>query len=155
MTYATAADMVARFGARELVQLTDPAAQQLDEGRIATALQDAHMLIDGLIGRAYVLPLAGCATDASGERMPPPQLVRIACDIARYYLYDDLAPQSEVAARHKQALAELEAIASGQALLSCPLGDAPGRLLSDNKGVEAEVLYHFAPRQMDAAGGYR
>ena len=64
MIYATAADLVARFGELELVQLTDlenipPSI--IDLGRVETKIGDACAFIDGYVGQVYRLPLAGCA----------------------------------------------------------------------------------------------
>ena len=83
--------------------------------------------------------------------MQTPYLVpgtpRLACDLARYYLYDDLAPEHEVYRRYKAAVAELEAIAEGRAQLACPWGGSPGELLgADAQSGSAETQYCFGPR---------
>ena len=160
MQYATVQDMIARFGEPEMIQLTDPDAQAaVQPARIELKLQDAHALADGYLGRVYALPLAGCAKPTgvgAVEHVPPPQLTRIVCDVARYYLYDDLAPESEVYRRYKQATTELQAIADGKAQLMCPWGGQPGQ--SADSGPAAGETYHaFAPRQIgrDVDGSYR
>lgn len=152
MVYATLADMTARFGERELVQLTDttfipPTA--MDEARIQLKLDDAAVFIDGYVGQVYVLPLRGCEKPTGGapEYVAPPVLTRLACDIARYYLYDDLAPEHEVYRRFKAALAELDAIAQGRAQLACPWGGSPGELVgADAQSGSAETQHCFSPR---------
>lgn len=153
MTYAAVVDMVARFGAAELAQLTDvsnipPVA--IDDARVELKLDDASVFIDGYVGQVYRLPLAGCQKpDGSGgfTLVPPPVLVRLACDLARYYLYDDLAPEHEVYRRYKAALAELEAVAAGRAQLACPWGGSPGELIgADAQSGSAETLACFEPR---------
>ncbi|QXL84096.1 gp436 family protein [Comamonas sp. NLF-1-9] len=165
MNYASVQDLIDRFGEPELIQLTDPLEQaSVQQGRAQRALDDAHALADGLLSRVYVLPLAGCAKPAPEPGNPqavqlvaPPQLTRIVCDIARYYLYDDVAPDNAVAQRYKQARAELDLIAAGDATLTCPWGGEPGERLQTGKLGEGESLFQFYPRSVadDVSGGYR
>ena len=159
MHYATVQDMIDRFGERELIQLTDPEIVAVQAPKAERALGDAQALVDSYVGRVYRLPLAGCAKPApvpgdpgAVQLVPPPQLTRITCDVARYYLYDDLAPEAEVYRRFKTAVAELNAIADGSARLVCPWGGEPGAFA--NRGpVAGETLYSFAPRS--DSEGYR
>ncbi len=160
MQYATVQDMIDRFGEPEMIQLTDAAHQvAVQPARIQLKLDDAHALADGYLARVFALPLDGCAKPVgvvAVEMVPPPQLTRAVCDIARYYLYDDLAPESEVYRRYKQATTELQAIADGKAQLMCPWGGQPGQ--SADSGPAAGETYHaFAPRQIgrDVDGSYR
>lgn len=159
MQYATVQDLIDRFGERELVQLTDPDDQA--EVKVAYAqrkLDDAHALVDGYVGRVYALPLLGCAKPVGQdiEYVPPPQLTRITCDVARYYLYTDVAPEHEVGLRFKNAMNELQAIASGDAVLACPWGGQPGQL-SGASPVDGEVVSEFSPRRVrdDDLRGFR
>jgi phage gp36-like protein len=158
MIYATVQDMTLRFGEPEMIQLTDPEGQAaIRPARIQLKLADAHALADGYLGRVYMLPLTGCAKPTGPGRVkyvPPPQLTRIVCDVARYYLYDDLAPEAEVYRRFKTATAELQAIADGSAKLVCPWGGEPGMTVGAAAG---ETFHHFAPRQIgrDVDRGYR
>lgn len=165
MDYATQADLVARFGSHELAQLTDTTnipPSTIDADRVAVKLADAQAFVDGYIGQVYRLPLAGCLRPASvtgtvDEFFPPPVLTRLTCDLARYYLYDDLAPENEVYRRYKNAVRELEAIAAGGAQLACPWGGSPGELLgSDAQSGGDETRYCFSPRQItdDGLRGY-
>ena len=158
MIYATAADMIARYGQLELVQLTDldnipPSV--VDTDRVTLKLADAAAFVDGYVGQVYRLPLSGCAKPATvpgGEPqyVAPPVLTRITCDLARYYLHDDLAPENEVYRRYKAAVKELEQIAAGKALLSCPWGGQAGALIGTDaiQAAEAEVSYSFGRRQV-------
>ena len=82
------------------------------------------------------------------QMVPPPQLTRIVCDVARYYLYSDLAPEHEVYLRYKAAERELQAIGDGKAVLSCPWGGTPGLQLAGDAPGDAEVYHHFSPRQV-------
>ncbi len=164
MTYASAQDLITRFGETELMQLTDPDLQAVQLSKLELALADAQAYVDSFVGRVYALPLAGCVKPAPvlGDPLAtavvaPPQLVRIAADVARYYLHKDFAPENEVYLRYKAAERELQAIADGKATLSCPWGGLPGQLLQGNLPGEAEVFYGFGPRSMthDDLAGYK
>lgn len=166
MIYAVVADLVARFGERELIQLTDLdniPPSTIDEGRVSTKIADASAFVDGYVGQVYRLPLAGCAKPpivpgGAVEYVAPPVLMRIVCDLARYYLHDDLAPENEVYRRYKAAVRELEAIAAGDAQLACPWGGSPGELVgTDAQSGSIETLHRFSARQItdDVADSYR
>ena len=155
MNYATVQDMIDRFGEAELIQLTDLDLLAVQAPKAQRALDDAQALADGYVGRVFRLPLAGCAKPApvpgdvgAVQVVAPPQLTRIACDVARYYLYDDLAPEHEVYLRYKAAERELGQIAEGKTVLSCPWGGVPGQLVAGDARGDAEVHYGFSPRQI-------
>jgi len=155
MDYATVQDLVDRFGEQELIQLTDPDLLVVNATKASRALADAQSFIDGFIGRVYSLPLSGCVKPAPTVDDPaavaivaPPQLTRLACDVARYYLYDDLAPEHEVYLRFKAADRELQAMADGKVVVTCPWGGTPGTLVSGSAPGDGEVLFGFSPRQV-------
>lgn len=163
MTYATAQDLIDRFGESELIQLTDPDLQAVQLGKVETALADAQAYVDSFVGRVYSLPLTGCVKPApvvgnpqATELVAPPQLVRIAADVARYYLHKDFAPENEVYLRYKAAERELQAIADGKAVVSCPWGGTPGALVQGSQPGDAEVFHGFSPRSVsdDALRGF-
>lgn len=164
MDYATVQDLIARFGERELIELTDPDdLAQVKDAKVNTVLGDAHAFVDGYVGKVYRLPLPGCTKPApmpgnanAVEMVAPPLLTRMVCDVARYYLYDDLAPEHEVYIRFKATTKELEAIASGDMLISCPWGGQPGFSLTGEDPGAGEVLFGFSPRQVtdDTLRGY-
>jgi phage gp36-like protein len=107
MTYCTQADLETRFGALELQQLTDREAnEEIDSTVIDKAIADADALIDGYLAGRYTVPLA----------VVPANLTRLACDIARYLLYENAATEI-VIARYEQALRYLEQVAKGQITL--------------------------------------
>jgi len=144
MIYAAVADMLARFGQAELIELSDPDGGAVCAERIQVKLDDAHATVDGWIGRRYQLPLAGCAKPVSTpgaepERVAPAQLTRITCDLARFWLRDAAAEDSDVYRRYRAALADLQAIAEGRMLLTCPWGGSAGVLLAQ------EAQHGFAP----------
>ena len=164
MNYATPQELIDRFGEAELLQLTDPDLQAVQTARVQRAIDDAQAYVDSFVGRVYRLPLAGCAKPTPTQADPqaitlvaPPQLARITADVARYYLWRDFAPESEVYLRYKAATKELEAIGEGKATLSCPWGGLPGALVQGSEPGEAEVLHGFSRRSMSDGdlAGYR
>lgn len=107
MTYATQADLTDRFGATELAQLSDrESGQVIDIAVLGLALADADAEIDSYLATRYALPLPST----------PAVLVRLACDIARYRLYDDRTTEA-VRNRYTDAVALLKRLASGEVLL--------------------------------------
>lgn len=107
MTYATATDLLTRFGANEIAQRVDRGQPRLVTVELITAaaaggdlsafpvgsvtrvqaglvtvqraLQDADDTINSYINAKYKLPLSAV----------PAVLNRVACDLARFYLFDD------------------------------------------------------------------
>lgn len=162
MQYATVQDMIDRFGERELIQLTDSDDQAVVKPeRVQLKLDDATALADGYLARVFTLPLTGCtkpdpAAPGGVTQVPPPQLTRIVCDVARYYLYDDLAPDAEVYRRFKNATAELQSIAEGKAQLTCPWGGAPGAPTATGPAA-GDTWSEFRPRTVTGSveDGYR
>jgi phage gp36-like protein len=133
MPYATQSDLTTRFSETELVQITttDPLATTVDAVKLAAALADADAEIDGRLMSRYALPLA----------VVPRLLVNAACDIARYRLYDDRAPE-HVVKRYEDAIRTLVQVGKGDIQLgldataqpaqvaSGPSFSAPGRVFS-------------------------
>ena len=155
MIYARISDLVDRFGERELTQLSDrDDAGEINTAVVNRAISDATAFVDGYIGRVYKLPLLGCAKPitvpgAAIEYACPPALMRMVCDLARYYLYTNVADEHEAVRRYKAAQADLAGIAAGKTQLSCPWGGAPGEALG-NDALQADEAYHsFAPRQIN------
>ncbi|HHO59909.1 MAG TPA: DUF1320 domain-containing protein, partial [Thiotrichales bacterium] len=74
--------MIDRFGNDEMIQLTDRSmAGVIDDTVLNRALEDADGEINGYLGSRFTTPVSPV----------PTTLLRIACDMARYYLYDDNA----------------------------------------------------------------
>jgi len=125
MPYAAKQDLVDRFGELEIIQLTDrdtipPAA--IDDTIVARALTDADALIDGHLLAAYSLPLPST----------PPALVKIACDIARFYLWGDRAdPKGAIRAAYDDALRWLVSVSKGVIKLELDGAHAPAATTSD------------------------
>ncbi len=132
MTYATQADMVSRFDDKEIEQLTDRAnVGVINTTVLANKLADADAEINGYLQGRYALPLTSV----------PDVLKRLACDIARYHLYDNRVTEA-VRERYKDAIAYLKLVATGTVQLgldasnqtlpvsSAPQTDAPPRLFT-------------------------
>ena len=107
MTYATTTDLLTRFDAAEIAQRVDRGVPRLVTAQLLTdvaaaasldaytaaevtraqasiqvvqrALQDADDTINGYVSARYTLPMAPV----------PAVLARVACELARFYLYDD------------------------------------------------------------------
>lgn len=115
--YAQVSDLVERFGEQEIRELTDraaPPAGVIDPAIAERALADADAEIDTYLAAHYRLPFGAPV---------PPVLTRLACDLARYRLWDDQAPP-EVRARYEDARRLLEALAAGRVSLGPPAGEA-------------------------------
>lgn len=108
--YATALDMVARYGEADLIRLTDRAGTLggIDADVLTTALDDATAEINGWLAKRYAdrLPFAD----------PPRVLTAHACTIAWYRLQGAQADQGSER-MHEAALRFLRAVARGEASL--------------------------------------
>lgn len=104
MAYCTQADLSERFGNTELSQLTDEAAASPQAPEIIKAIDEAGSLIDSYISTRYDVPVS-----------PVPTILRkLACDIARKYLWKDRADdQSVVTKNYADAVAFLRDVARG------------------------------------------
>lgn len=107
--YATADDMVRKFGRSEVLSLADPEdTGEIDAAILDGALTDASAEIDTYLGGRYRLPL---------DPMPP-HLATICCNIARYMLTgDERLETSAIDERYKAAVRYLELVASGKVTL--------------------------------------
>ena len=115
MTYAVQQDLVDRFSAEELAQLTDrDQALVIDTDVLGRALADADAEIDGYLAARYSLPLATA----------PAALVRVAADIARYRLWADRASEA-VRKRYEDAVRDLKAMSSGGIVIDGAVALAP------------------------------
>jgi len=105
MPYCTQQDMIDRFGNEELTEVTnqdDLGASAINVTVLTQAIDDASGLIDGYLSGRYTIPLVTI----------PPALIRIACDISRYYLYDD-AVSDHVEKNYDEAVKFLGRAAKG------------------------------------------
>ena len=109
MPYATLDDLTTAFGEREIAQLTQRRAdyvESADDTAAGEFLAQASAEIDSRLAVRYAVPVT-----------PAPRvLVAICCDIARYRLFDDAAPET-VRARYEDAVRWLNDVAAGRAVL--------------------------------------
>lgn len=125
-TYATQQDLVHRFGMDELVELTNRSGGgTLDEVVVDKALSDADDAMNAYLASRYSLPLA----------VVPGILKRFACDIARYFLYED-KPTEQVQKRYDDALAWLKDVAAGKASIGV---DGSGAAPESAGGAEVDA----------------
>ena len=105
MSYATLAQLTARFGERMLIQLTDRAATptgEIDEAIVEEQLRNTDAMIDGYLAGKYRLPLAAV----------PDGLADLAQVIAIYKLHP-FSPEPKIEKDYELALKQLAQIASG------------------------------------------
>lgn len=131
MSYCTAQQLIDRFGESELTQITDrEQAGGIDYAVLDQAIADADAEINAYL-TAYPLPLA----------VVPANLVRIACDITRYYLYEDQMID-QVQKRYKDAIDWLKMVAAGKINLPADaLGNLPAATGSDVDFVANESVF--------------
>jgi len=107
MPYCDQADLDNRFGAEEIARLLDRDGDgQPDAGVLDAALADADAVIDAWLSRRYAVPLSPV----------PAPLVRLACVVTRFFLYDDKRPE-EVSRDYDAAIKLLEKIANSEVSL--------------------------------------
>lgn len=107
MSYATPAQMIARFGDGEMMALSDRVgAGGVDLAVVQGALDEAGAEIDPYLAPRYALPLLTVPRIVAG----------FACDIARYRLAGagGTTVTDEVRHRYKDAIAFLDRVARGQ-----------------------------------------
>ena len=115
MPYASKDDLIARFGADELLQITDRTQMGvIDDTAILQAQEDGDGEINMYLRQQVQLPLL----------IIPPNLVRLACDIYRYYLYGNLVPDY-AQKRYDSAVATLKLIGAGKLDLDSDHDQAP------------------------------
>jgi phage gp36-like protein len=112
MAYALTADMISRFGAAEMVRLSTPSDQEMDQvvdAPVTRALGDASDTIDTYLRKRYQVPLT----------IVPPAVARACCILARYDLYfgDNREPTEQVRLARKEVIEWLVAVADGAVLL--------------------------------------
>ena len=141
MAYLLPSDLLTRFGAEEIAQVADRGtprlvtaellaaavagadmvgwsaadveAVQSAMANINQAIEDAQSAIDGYLSGRYGTPMA----------TPPAVVKRLACDIGRYYLYDDHATET-VQKRYDAAIAFFRDVSAGKVSLGVVAQDA-------------------------------
>lgn len=115
MAYCTHDNLIQRFGQREINDLLDRDNDGDDDtSTLDSTIADADALIDSYVSAKYEVPLS-----------PVPQIIKyISCDITRFMLWDDNAPE-EVRKRYDDAIARLKDIAKGMMKLPSTTVVAP------------------------------
>lgn len=105
MVYATQADIEARFGRDELVDLTNPHGEDVDAVKVEIALADAEATVNVRLASQYALPLS----------KTPEILTRITVNIARKHLYelDGRIVTDTVKENYDESIQMLKEIAKG------------------------------------------
>ena len=112
MTYATLADLIARAGEDEILQVADRDGDGVaDATVIAKALSDAGDIINARLAARYQVPLTSTPAIVNGW----------AVSIARYFLHRDGAPD-HVVRDYTNAVNDLKDAAAGK----FPVPDAAG-----------------------------
>lgn len=123
MSYCTQQDMIDRFGEQEIIQLTDhDNVGEINATVLDRAIADAAGEIDSRLSGRYATPITPV----------PRKLQRLACEFARYFLYDDAALDDThpVRRQYLDGTLFLNGVASGKFGIGVDAaGDAP---TSDN-----------------------
>lgn len=132
MAYAYPADLVARYGAQELAQLSAPAgldAGEIYQPAVQVALDSASALMDGYLRRRYAAPVS--LPDGS----VPIELVDGCCVLARFALAhgEQRAPTEQMTRARDATIAMLRALADGTMVLDprVPTGAETGAMQAD------------------------
>ncbi len=105
--YATLEDLIDRFGEHELVSLCGNEDGVINQDTTEAALKDANELINSYLAAKYALPLS----------IAPSCLIRIAADLARYFLYTEVVPEA-IEKQYEKDIAFLKDIAKGVVVLA-------------------------------------
>jgi phage gp36-like protein len=117
--YANQANLIDRYGQRELVQVTDkavPPTGGIVAAVVDRALADADAEIDARLGLRYAVPLTAPV---------PPLVIDIACRIARYKLHED-RPSDKIRRDYEDAVKLLVDVAAGKAMIPGLAAPLPG-----------------------------
>lgn len=124
MTYATQADMIARFGEEDLIRLTDradPPLEAIDATVLAAAQADAAATIDSFVASRYTLPLSPAPRVLSG----------VECDLTWFNLQRGRVTE-DTQKRYDNAMRYLAKVSDGKVSLG---PDASNALPAEAGGV--------------------
>lgn len=141
MPYCTEADLIDRYGAPLLVDLTDrgeTATGEIDSAVVAQAIAEADALIDGYLAVRYRLPLS----------VVPPQIAPLSRQIAIYRLHVFEA-NDKITEEHREALRQLQQIAAGAVRL-----EAEGVTPATTGGGGARMVDRARPMTADNLKGF-
>lgn len=129
--FATKADMLARFGERELIQLTDrEGTGVIDDAVLQQGLDDADAEVSGYIAGRYPLPFPSV----------PRPLVGYACDIARYRLTGtEVTCTEDIQQRYDYAIKFLRMVNKGEVQLGVDANGQPAGGAAPATAVKTKV----------------
>lgn len=131
VSYAVLQDLIDRYGAPELIALTDRAGTGSPDPTVTgTALDDATMTIDSFLAGRYLLPL----------QTVPPVVTLWCCNIARFLLWKD-QPSDAVTTLYKAAISSLVLVQAGKMTLQANAVETPEN--------GETIVVEGAPRQFD------
>jgi phage gp36-like protein len=112
MPYATAQDMIGRFGETEMLRLSSADGvlpETVNLVPVAQAIADADAIIDSFLRKRHAVPLSSV----------PQVIVRASCVLARYELSlgGDREPATQVKEDRKETMAWLGKVADGTVTL--------------------------------------
>ena len=119
MTYATQADLEARAGIAELLDLADRDGDGvIDADVVLAALSDAKNIVDGYIANRY------------GALTTIPSLVRTwSVSIARYLLWSNGSPE-HIRQDYEDAISALKDVSKGVMALPVPVGQTAPEMVA-------------------------
>lgn len=143
MAYASQQDLIDRYGADELIQLTDRAnlpATTIDAAVVSAAIRDAENLADSYIAKKYQVPLVPV----------PDVLIPIVCQISRYYLHGRRLDKHDPVTRDfERSIAWLKDVANGTVQL-----EAEGKASGQSGGGAVQVRAPGRVFSRDTLGGF-
>jgi phage gp36-like protein len=120
MAYATAQDLIDRYGATEIARLSaadGASVVAVDAVRCAMALDDATALVESYLRARYQLPLSPV----------PREILAATCALARHQLAQGggREPSDQIKAARDETIAWLKALSSGSAQIegARPIGE--------------------------------
>lgn len=131
MAYITADDLIARYGIEELLDVADRDGDgTADPAVLDAAIGDAQRDIDAQIGGRHAVPLLTV----------PELVVRICCQLTRYYLHR-VQPPEWVRNGYRDALAALADIRDGRVTIDAPSASTPAPASGRVLGVSAPPVF--------------
>ena len=117
MSYATLQDLKDRYLEQDLIQLSDPQAQVLQENVLLRALDDAESEINSYLAERYTLPFVN----------PPAVLTRLACELAMYHMMvlRQMGDLEGINARYRHSVEFLKGVNAGRFVLGVAASQAP------------------------------
>ncbi|ENX58200.1 MULTISPECIES: gp436 family protein [Acinetobacter] len=140
--YVTAEAMIAKFGEREIIQLTDneaPYQDVINYDKLNAAMNAANSEIDGSVMGRYKLPL----------QVVPPFLISLGCDLARYYACTrGVVENDPIKVRYEDGCKKLKAISKGE----IGLGGAPAGESAPTESSSNNVIFSVGRRDFGGRG---